>query len=209
MFREAERYGGCCVTVHHDTVTTDHAVAVPAPDGSAQAAELEAKLAFDQAGALLAAQRTDLKELQAKAKDLIGLLTLAVTFLSAFGKAYADAVLNQLSQQPVALTAILVLLPALTAVAALYVMTPSSKWTLNIDAESIKTSIQNRSPNVKFTGPVTFYLAYVNVLTRFRAQNETRLRHRKYGVWVATIFLVATIGYTGALVLTSTPVPNR
>jgi hypothetical protein len=95
-----------------------------------------------------------------------------------------------------------------TAAAALYVMTPSSKWTFNIDAQSIKASMENRPPYVKFADLEGFYLAYVDVLIRFRSQNENRLRHRKYGVWLATIFLVATTGYTGALVLTSTPAPS-
>jgi hypothetical protein len=196
------------VTVHRDTVTAGASTPALVPDGSGEAAKLEAKLAFDQAAALLAAQRTDLKELQSKAKDLIGLLTLAVTFLGAFGKAYADSVLKQLSLEPFALTVILVALPAVTAAAALYVMTPSSKWTFNIDAQSIKASMENRPPYVKFADLEGFYLAYVDVLIRFRSQNENRLRHRKYGVWLATIFLVATIGYTGALVLTSTPAPS-
>jgi hypothetical protein len=84
------------VTVHRDTVTAGASTPALVPDGSGEAAKLEAKLAFDQA----AAQRTDLKELQSKAKDLIGLLTLAVTFLGAFGKAYADSVLKQLSLEP-------------------------------------------------------------------------------------------------------------
>ncbi|OBI64208.1 hypothetical protein A5706_15660 [Mycobacterium sp. E796] len=177
------------------------------PDGSAEAAELEAKLAFDQASALLAAQRTDLKELQSKAKDLIGLLTLATTFLSAFGKAYADTVLKQLKDQPLALTVILVALPVVTAVAALYVMTPNSKWMFNLDGASIKLSMQNRKPNVKFADPRAFYLGYTAVFSRLGADNEKMLRHRKYGVWIATISLVATIGYTGGLVLASTPGP--
>jgi hypothetical protein len=202
------------VTTHPDTVGTATAVAngAPAPEpavpaGVAAALELEAKLAFDQASALLVAQRTDLKELQSKAKDLIGLLTLAVTFLGAFGKANADMVLGQLTHRPLVLTAILVVLPAVTAAAALYVMTPSSKWTFNIDAETMKESIQKRPSNVRFAGPQAFYLAYVELLNRFRTQNEKRLRYRKYGVWLATIFLVATIAYTGALVLTSAPAP--
>lgn len=189
-----------------DSIASDQS-APPAPNGSAEAIEMEAQLAFDQAGALLAAQRTDLKELQSKAKDLIGLLTLAATFLGAFGKANADTVLKQLQEQPVAWTVVLVALPAVAAGAALYVMTPSSKWTFNIDAASIKTSMKNRQPNVRFAGPVAFYLAYVDVFNRFRTQNEKRLRYRKYAVWLATIFLVATVGYTSGLVLASTPTP--
>jgi hypothetical protein len=179
----------------------------PAADGSAQAAELEAKLAFDQASALLAAQRTDLKELQSKAKDLIGLLTLATTFLSAFGNAYADTVLKQLKDRPLVLTVILIVLPAVTAAAALYVMTPNSKWMFNIDGASIKASMLSRPANVKFADPKAFYLGYTAVLSRLGADNEKRLRRRKYGVWIATISLVATIGYTGGLVLASTPAP--
>lgn len=189
-----------------DSVASD-TLSAPAPDGFAQARELEAQLAFNQAGALLAAQRTDLKELQSKAKDLIGLLTLAATFLGAFGKANADTVLKQLLEQPVPWTVVLVALPAVAAGAALYAMTPSGKWTFNIDAASIKTSMKNRQPNVKFDGPVAFYLAYVDVFNRFRTQNEKRLRYRKWAVWLATIFVVATVGYTGGLVLASTPTP--
>ena len=191
----------------HTTTPAAAGASIPVPPTaeSTQAAELEAKLAFDQANALLAAQRNDLQGLQSKAKDLIGLLTLAATFLGAFGKANADTVLKQLSGQPVALTAILVLLPALTASAALYVMTPSSKWTFNIDPQSMKVSIQSRAPNVRFADPRAFYLAYVDVYSRLRQPNEMRLRYRKYGLLLATVFLVATIGYTGALVLASTP----
>ena len=52
-------------------------------DASNEQVEAEAKLAFDQELAALTAQRTDLKELQGKAKDVVGLLTLAGTFLGA------------------------------------------------------------------------------------------------------------------------------
>ncbi len=167
------------------------------------AAELEAKMAFDQALALLGAQRTDLKELQSKAKDLIGLLTLAATFLGAFGKAYTDTVLQRLKGEPIAVTVILVVLPSITALAAVYVMTPSSKWIFNIDAESVRSAIIKRPPTAKFSSAQAFYLGYVAVISRFQQQNEKRLKPRKYGVWIATIFLVITVAFTGYLVLSS------
>src|SRR3954464_170761 len=59
--------------------------------------DIEAKLAFDQEIAALTAQRTDLRDLQGTAKDIIGLLTLSGPFLGAFGKAAVGGILEKLS----------------------------------------------------------------------------------------------------------------
>lgn len=173
-------------------------------------AEVEAKLAFDQGLALLGAQRTDLKDMQSKAKDLIGLLTLSVTFLGAFGKAYADGILSHLHGQKWPWLVVLVALPILTLIAGLYVMTPSSKWTFNLDAASVKRSMNRRiAAHQQFDSVADLYLAYVDVFDRLQLGNQDRIRRRKYAVLGATLFLASTIVYTGWLVLSASPVSTN
>ena len=82
------------MTVHRDAVTADRGVSQSPTARLARPAELgAAKLAVDQATALCRPSAPISKSCSRRAKDLIGLLTLAVTFLGAFGKAYADTVL--------------------------------------------------------------------------------------------------------------------
>ncbi len=167
--------------------------------------ELEAKMAYDQAFAILAAQRTDLQQMQSKAKDLIGLLTLAATFLGAFGHANAGAVLNSVKAHPVWVIVMFLIFPVFTAIAAIYVMTPRDKWIFNLNAASVRDDMKKRDPTVVFRSAEAFYLAYVAKLTEFQQRNAGKLKTRKWALWAATASLLIAIAFTGILVMTTTP----
>jgi len=168
--------------------------------------ELEAHMAYDQAFALLSEQRTSLQGIQSKAKDLIGLLTLAATFLGAFGHANADAVLNTVKAQPDFVIFAFLTFPVLTGLAAIYIMTPNDGWLFNLDAASVRDDMKARDPANVFSSAEAFYLAYVTKLKTFEIRNERRLKRRLWALWGATGSLLITVVFTGTLVMTTTPV---
>jgi hypothetical protein len=163
--------------------------------------DVEAKFAFDQALANLAAQRTDLQELQGRAKDLIGLLTLAATFLGAFGKNSVEGLFSALSSQPRCELYTFLAFPAVTLVACLYVMVPRSFWLFGVNAESVAASIRSRESGEGFTGPAQLYLWYVDELAPFSKRNTTKIRWRKWAIWLATAGLAGSVAFTGYLVV--------
>ena len=160
----------------------------------------EAKLAFDQALASLEGQRQNLFSYQGRAKDVISLLTLAATFLGAFGKANVDGILGQLHSRPVWVTWLFIALPALTLISALYVMLPRRGWLFTINAESIAENIARRPPDAVFADNAQLYLAYVSVLSRIFHANVSPLARRWYALGCAMLFLVCTIAMIGILV---------
>lgn len=133
---------------------------------------VEAKLAFDEAESSLAAQRDNLNSLQSKAKDLIGLLTLAATFLGAFTGGDSDAVEGiwaRLNSGPGWLITLFVAFPALTVAFALVVVLPRGGWIFNMDAATIRASMLSRkdNPSVAFADLEQLYLGYTEVLIGF------------------------------------------
>lgn len=161
----------------------------------------EAKLAFNQALAGLDGQRKDLLNFQGRAKDFVSLLTLATTFLGAFGKANVDGILDQLHHRPAWITWLFIGLPVLTLACALYLMLPRNRWLFVINAESITQNIARRLPDTVFADNAQLYLAYVGVLSRIINANTPPLRRRRYALWLAMFFLVGTIATVGILVL--------
>jgi hypothetical protein len=167
---------------------------------------VEAKLAFDEAAAALSAQRETLNSLQSKAKDLIGLLTLSATFLGAFTGGAGDAVesiWSRLNNGPEWLMVLFVGLPGVTVACALLVMLPRGLWIFNIDAGTIRTSMDSRKddPSVAFANLEELYLGYTQVLIGFERHNAPALARRKYLVWASMVGLGLTIGLVGYLVL--------
>jgi hypothetical protein len=163
--------------------------------------ELEAKVAFDASFAALAAQRTDLQQLQARAKDLIGFLTLAASFLAAFGKSNVEGVLSELSSGPASVRWLFIALPVVTLGACLYVLIPRSHWVFNVNAESVATAMDGRASDEGFSTPKDLYLWYVIELAGFQTKNIPPLQRRKYAVWCATAALAGSVMLIGYLVL--------
>jgi hypothetical protein len=167
-------------------------------------AELEAKMAFDRVFANLAAQRTDLQQLQGRAKDLIGLITLAASFLAAFGKSPVEGILANLSDRPAGILWVFLALPAITLLSSLFVLMPRSFWLFDVNAESIATAMKSRAPDEGFADPARFYLWYVVELSTFLETNTAPIRRRKRAIWCAAASLVASVGLIGYLVIGST-----
>jgi hypothetical protein len=169
----------------------------------------EAKFALDQALAGFEGQRNNLLDYQGRAKDVLSLLTLAATFLGAFGKANVDGVLDQLHHRPEWWMWLFIGFPVLTVIATLYVMLPRrgarSNWVFVLNAESIAQSMEHRQPNVVFADNAQLYLAYVGVVSRFLDANTAPLRRRRTALWLAMLFLVGTIATVGILVLSGPP----
>jgi hypothetical protein len=169
----------------------------------------EAKLALDQALAGFEGQRNNLLDYQGRAKDVLSLLTLAATFLGAFGKANADGVLDQLHHRPAWWMLLFIGFPVLTLASTLYVMLPRRgsrrNWVFALNAESIAQSMEHRRPNAVFADNAQLYLAYVGVVSRFLNANTAPLRRRRNALWLAMLFLVATIVTAGILVLSGPP----
>jgi hypothetical protein len=164
------------------------------------AMELEAKMAFDRVFVNLAAQRIDLQQLQGRAKDLIGLITLAASFLAAFGKDAVGSVLPDLAHQPPWFLWLFLALPAVTLLASLYVLIPRSHWVFDVNAESVKRNMDNRPDAQRFRDPTEFYLWYVVELSPFLEQNTKPLRTRKWAIWCSAASLVASVAMIGYLV---------
>lgn len=160
-------------------------------------------MAFDRVFANLAAQRTDLQQLQGRAKDLIGLITLAASFLAAFGKDSVGGILSNLSSRPHWMLWLFLALPAVALLASLYVLLPRSNWLFDVNAQSVTTAMIGRPANVKFTSPAQFYLWYVTELSTFLEENTPRLRWRKRAIWCSAASLVASVALIGYLVSTS------
>lgn len=172
----------------------------------------EAKLAFDEAQASLAAQRDTLNSLQSKAKDVVGLLTLAATFLGAFTGGDSDAVEGiwaSLNAGPGWRIALFVTFPVVTVACALLVMLPRSGWIFNMDAATIRSSMLDRKddPSVAFADLEELYLGYTEVLGTFQEHNAPALSRRKYLVWASMLSLGLTIAMVGYLVLAPVPSP--
>ena len=153
----------------------------------------EARFALDQAWATLSAQRGDLTDLQSRAKDLMGFLTLAGSFLAAFGVASADGVAPPLLvESPAWQRVLLAVLPALTVAACLYVLVPSSGWRFAVDSRSVAASLAGRPPDVGFDDEADVHLFYAESLRRLVDANMERLRWRMWALWVAVGGLATT-----------------
>ena len=166
---------------------------------------MEAKLAFEQASSSLAAQRTSVADLQSRAKDIIGLLTLSATFLGAFGKSNVDGVLDQLHHRASWETWVFIGLPVLTLSCCLYVMIPRGRWLFVINAESIATNMSHRAPDEAFADVAELYLAYIGILNGFVRTNAPHVLRRVRTVWLAMFSLAGTIATVGILVLSGAP----
>jgi hypothetical protein len=164
----------------------------PLGDGADPAVEAEARFALDQAWAALTAQRADLADLQSRAKDLIGFLTLAGSFLGAFGVASANRLPELLGETPAALVALLALVPSLTFAACLYVLAPSTGWRFAVDSRSVAASMAGRAPDVGFDDVAQVHLFYAEALRRLLDANTGRLRRRMWALWVAVGGLAVT-----------------
>jgi hypothetical protein len=160
----------------------------------------EARFALDQAWAALSAQRGDLTELQTRAKDLVGLLTLAGGFLGAFGLAEPGGLARLLDTSAAWQAVLLALLPATTFAAGLYVLLPSSGWAFAVDSRSIAASLATRPADVGFDDEADVHLFYAESLRRLVDANMARLRHRMWALWVATGALAGTTVHVVALV---------
>ena len=130
-------------------------------------------MAFDQAFAGLAAQRTDLQHLQGRAKDLTGFLTLAASFLAAFGKSYVEGLFGELDSRP--------------------------DWMMWLFV--VRDAVAGRTPAVGFSRPSDFYMWYAEELCGFLGKNSPALQRRKYAVWIATASLAGSVILIGYLVL--------
>jgi hypothetical protein len=161
--------------------------------------ELEGKMAFDRAFASLAAQRTDLQQLQGRAKDLIGFLTLAASFLGAFGKATVEGIFGELDSQPKCLLYVFLALPAITLLTCLFVMVPRSFWVFDLNAESVADAMKSRQPGEGFATTTRMYLWYVYELAPFAEANTRPLKLRKWAIWCATSSLAASVAIVGYL----------
>jgi hypothetical protein len=175
--------------------------AVPTEPGAAAAGAqaAEARFALDQAWATLSAQRGDLGELQTRAKDLVGLLTLAGAFLGAFGAAQPDGLAALAGRSAGWQLVLLALLPSVTFAAGLWVLLPSSGWAFAIDSRSIAASLGDREDDVGFDDEAGVHLFYAESLRRLVDANMTRLRRRMWALWVATGTLAATTVHVVAL----------
>jgi hypothetical protein len=165
--------------------------------------ELEAKIAFDQSLAVLTGQRTDLQELQSKARDVAGVQALSTVFVFAFGAFGHGSVLDQFKHHPEWLY-VLFGFPVLGVVFALFVIAPSGRWMFYIDAESMRTAMLNRPASEAFATPERLYLAYVDVLSPCQHQKAAALKRRKYALWLALLFLIVTIVLIASFVVSDT-----
>ena len=95
--------------------------------------------------------------------------------------------------------------PAVTVVAALYVMRPRRGWLFDLDADSMRTDMLAREQSQRFSSAEKFYLAYVLKLSEMRQQNECPLRCREWALLAAFATLLITIVWTGFSVWTSSP----
>ncbi len=161
----------------------------------------EARFALDQAWSTLAAQRGDLTELQTRAKDLVGLLTLAGAFLGGLGLVGEGAprpVVDGAGWQ----VALLVVLAAVTVAAALFVLLPSAGWAFAVDSRSVAESMAARPDDVGFDDEADVHLFYAEALRRLVDANMARLRRRMWALWAATGALAATTVLVVVVVLT-------
>jgi hypothetical protein len=162
----------------------------------------EARFALEQAWAALSAQRGDLADLQSRAKDVLGFLTLAGSFLGAFGVAGPDGVRSALADAPVAQATLLALLPAVTVVVCLYVLVPSTGWRFAVDSRSVAQSLASRPEDVGFDDVAGVHLFYAESLRRLVDGNMTRLRRRMWALWVGIGGLAATTVLVVVLLVT-------
>jgi hypothetical protein len=162
----------------------------------------EARFALDQAWATLSAQRGDLTDLQSRAKDLMGFLTLAGSFLGAFGVAATDGLPRLLAGSAAWQTALLALLPSVTVAACLYVLVPSSGWRFAVDSRSVAASMAGRPADVGFDDEAQVHLFYAESLRRLVDGNMRRLRRRMWALWLAVGGLAATTLLVVALLVT-------
>jgi hypothetical protein len=137
-----------------------------------------------------------------RAKDLVGLLTLAGGFLGAFGVAQPDGLSGLLDDAAAWQGVLLAVLPSVTFLACLYVLLPSSGWAFAVDSRSIAASLADRPDDVGFDDEAGVNLFYAESLRRLVDANMARLRHRMWALWVATGALAATTLHVVALVAT-------
>jgi hypothetical protein len=167
-------------------------------EARAKAYEAEAKLAFDQQSACVTAQRNDLTQLQTKAKDVVGLLTLAGTFLAAFAKDATNTLLSQLDQPQEYLP--FAILPIASLVLALLVMRPDKSWAFNLDGDRMREVILARPDHQKaYLDSATLYLAYTTRFAALYDSNFKRLRRRMYLLWATYIGVACTVIVTVGL----------
>lgn len=158
---------------------------------SSDMVEVELGIAYEQELEALGAQRDDLSGLQGRAKDILGLVTLAGSFFGAFRQNETKALLSDASWQEW----FSVIAPAAILVGAcLFVLTPQQKWMFNIDGASIKSMVLARPPAQRgFSSKSKLYLAYIDRLNHFQHQNRRRLVRRMWALYIAILALVVEI----------------
>ncbi len=122
---------------------------------------------------------------------MLGFLTLAGSFLGAFGVA-GDGALARLAGAPAVATLLLAVLPAVTLLACLYVLVPSSGWRFAVDSRSVAQSLGSRAPDVGFDDVAAVHLFYAESLRRLVDDNMARLRRRMWALWVGLGGLAGT-----------------
>jgi hypothetical protein len=162
--------------------------------------QTEAKFAFEQQIDALSSQRNELAHLQGRAKDILGLLTLAGTFIGAFAKAGDSSSTNtgllfqELSTSPGWIVFMFAALPLLTFASCLLVLWPRT-WIFNISGKSIVDHMQDRQSNEGFASDERLYMKYIEKLhTDFAGPNAERLRSRGWALWIAMTALIAEVG---------------
>jgi hypothetical protein len=122
----------------------------------------------------------------------MGFLTLAGSFLAAFGVASADGAPALLVGAPIWQRALLAVLPSVTVAACLYVLVPSSGWRFAVDSRSVAASLAARPADVGFNDEADVHLFYAESLRRLVDGNMERLRRRMWALWVAVGGLATT-----------------
>lgn len=173
----------------------------------AETRELEAEFAFDQQLEVLSVQRDELDHLQNRAKDILGLLTLAGAFIGAFAKGGTTTTTNagllfqELSDAPGIVVFFFAALPLVTFACCLFVLWPRTDWIFNISGHSIVKQMQDRRENEGFANKTRLYVSYVRKLNDFARPNAERLRRRGYALWTAITALAIEVLLIAFLVL--------
>lgn len=139
----------------------------------------------------LASQRTDIAAMQTKSKDLIGLITLAGTFLSVLGRDQTGAFIIELSADPWQL-GLFVALPVLILLLCLFVLAPTPNWVFYIRSVETIDDLAERGP---FSKNFEFYAAYVKLMTGWIDKNNARLGYRRRALLAAMVGLVCEVSF--------------
>lgn len=153
----------------------------------------EATLAYNFQVQALEAQRGELATLQTRGKDFVGLLTLAGSFIGAFGKEQVGGILAELSAGPNWLRLLFVALPLLAFGLSLWVMVPRGEWAFGVSGIEVRANMEARTAGSGFSSPERMYLAYVGVVHRLWEGNARRLRYRMWAIWAVAASLAGVV----------------